>query len=228
MRLLLSLLLVGVSYAMTSAQDVQQNTALAQISGRVLDGDGKPVRGASVCANSRPAGISGVCAPSRAGGKFTIHMLKPGLEYIVFASKREDYYPFPTPGFYDAPPGTRVKVKLEEGRALQDVEVRLGPKAGRLVGTVINAETNEVLKQFRLLACRDDRPEDCIAAGSGDKTGRFNLLVPTVPFSIKISAPGFEDWYGSESPREQPAALLVGSGTTMELNIFLRPIARVK
>ena len=225
MRLLLySLMFVSASYAVTPAQDAQHKNATNQISGQVVDAEGNPVRGASVCANSvNPPGI-GHCAPSRKGGQFTIHMLKAGLEYIVFAAKYEDYYPFPTSGFYDAHPESRVKVKLEERYPPKDIVVRMGPKAARLMGTVLNAETNEVLKQFRILACREDRPDNCIAAGAADKSARFNFLVPAATFTIKISASGFEDWYGSEGPRDRATAMSVAPETTMELNVFLRPL----
>lgn len=54
--------------------------------------------------------------------------------------------------------------------------------------------------------------------------GRFKVLVPTIPFTVEVNAPGYEAWkYTNESPDQRPYMIRLKRGETKSLTIALRP-----
>ncbi len=167
------------------------------ISGRVVDLDGHTVAYADVEAFTSPPGMGLVpSARSDSDGLFTLEDLEVG-KYNLFVSKEESGYPSTWNRFYSAGFVEVSEVIVYAGQTVPWGDVRLGPKAGKLVGTVRDAKTNKAIlfssptQPWPLTLCRVDYPKNC-AAAFPNKNGDFEALVPPAPFTIETTAPGFE------------------------------------
>ncbi|MDT4952832.1 MAG: Carboxypeptidase regulatory-like domain [Acidobacteriota bacterium] len=191
------LAVVGVSFVMTRPLHVYQDTAQNSgvIAGFVLDAGGKPVSGAEVY-TYRPTSPMGKLprAVTNKQGKFLIKDLRPGT-YVVAAAKEEDSYP-PTDNysFYYASFLEAPQVIVYERQTTSGVMIHFGPRAARLVGHIVDATTNEPISPIpqgtQITLRRADNPDNSYSTGPNTR-GNFNILVPPVPFTIKVSAPGY-------------------------------------
>jgi len=215
-RLLLTCLLVVLLQPRAPAQTAQLN--LLVIKGQVVDEQGHPVSGAYVVANP-DSGLRGkvLSASSGSRGEFSIAVYKLD-SFKVSASKPADGYPPSSIPFYYPTEEALAHVSVMGGREAPFATIRLGPKAGNITGRVIDAETGQAVDDFQITLCRAEVPKFCHRQSTRSSGGRFSMLVPAAPFTIQISASGYEDWYG---PDRQPVSVQVSSGTTIELNVSL-------
>ena len=218
-RLLHTCLLAFLLVSIASAQTAQQNPLV--IKGQVLDDQGRPVSGAHVIA-SPDGGLRGrvPSASSDSRGEFSIVVYKPD-SYKVSASKPADGYPSSSNPFYYPTEDSLAHVSVLGAGEAPFARVRFGPKAGNIAGRIIDAETGRVVEDFQITLCRAEVPMYCHRQSAKQSGGRFNMLVPAASFTIQISAPGYEDWYGAEREDRQPVSVQVSPGTTRELNVSL-------
>jgi hypothetical protein len=218
-RLLHTCFLVFLLLPVASAQTAQQDPLV--IKGQVLDDQERPVSGAYVIA-SPDGGLRGrvPSASSDSRGEFRIVVYKSD-SFKVTASKPADGYPSSANPFYYPTEDSLAHVWVLEGQAAPFATVRLGPKAGNLAGRVVDAETGRSIEDFQITLCRAEAPRYCHRQPSKSSGGRFNILVPAAPFTVQISASGYEDWYGAERGDQQPVSVQVNPGTTKELDISL-------
>jgi hypothetical protein len=194
----------------SSSRPSRQNSVASDggISGRVLDADGHPIRDALVLADNQRKVIRPMpTAWTNTNGEFTIQGLPPGL-YSLHCSKQEAGYPRTEFNFYNAGENTDTQVKVYEHQTSLKVVIQLGPKAAVLVGRIVDATTNSPVREAQITVRRFDRPERFLSTGLfwHGVEGGFKLLVPALPFTLKVSAVGYQDWYyKSPGERKGPA-----------------------
>ena len=161
------------------------------IRGTVVDQDGGAVEGAEVCAWGTGPISGGVpCFKSTRGGRFSITVFRADT-YTVSAKHFEKGYPEGRWTFYGKLWGHLAKVVIQENSVPEPVKVVLGPKAGRLVLTILDGDTNNRIENGSVKLCRVDEPKSCWGMSTSFPKGRYEVLTPEVPFTIK-----FETWRG--------------------------------
>jgi len=109
---------------------------------------------------------------------------------------------------------------------VEDVIVHLAsPKCGRLLITVIDAQTNKKIRDAQVSLNHEGNPKTLLISGTNRPDDSFNLLVPPdVVVDLKVTAPGYRDWhYNTDRSKRESKPLRVAPDTTKELNVTLRP-----
>jgi hypothetical protein len=192
------------------------------IVGQVLDLENRPVPQAAVYAHSAvPEQIeTPPCALADNEGKFSIQIERPG-KYMLSAYQEKEGYADTWVTVFGPSVVPLPEVVVEEGLTQQSVVIHLGPKAGKLFGHVIDAETNLPMESSAI-ELRQETAQSTFIMHSPCYKGQFQLLVPTTPFTLKVSAAGYCDWNGSSGTKES-TLFLIGSGDVQELEILLHP-----
>lgn len=192
------------------------------VNGVVLDADGRPVPGAHVAAYP-DGGLRGKLpmADADARGRFTIGLYKAGW-FTVTANQLPAGFPSTGIPFYYPSVDPAAHVFVKESGPAPFATVRFGPRAGRVVGIVVDAVTNLPVEDARLGMCRAEAPRYCYRISGRRVGGRFLLLAPPAPFTLQVSAPGYEDWYGDGGAEGGPEVLRLGSSETKELRVRLK------
>jgi hypothetical protein len=200
------------------------------IEGIVITNGGEPVSKARVyvmrLSDSNFVGRRNVMTANDLG-RFSLSNLPDG-EYTIRAFKEEDGYPDLTFYFYSAAYDAMKwpRVTVTNGNTVQDVVVHVpSPKCGRLLITVIDAETNKTIRDAEVSLTHEGTPQTLFRPGATKTDGSFDLLIPpAVPIDLKVSAPGYRDWYyKTDGSKGQAKTLLLASDTTKELNVILQP-----
>ena len=202
-RLLHTCLLVCLLLPVASAQTAQQNSLV--IKGQVLDDQERPVAGARVIA--RPdGGLRGRAptATSDSRGEFSISVYKAD-SFRVTASKPVDGYPDSATPFYYPIDDALAHVWVIEGQTAPFATVLFGPKAGNITGRIVDAETGLGVDDFQITLCRAEAPQYCYRHSTKQARGQFNVLVPAAPFTVQVSAVGYQDWFGSTQVSGAPS-----------------------
>jgi len=227
----------GGVYVMPSAQDSAPRPPRPQrrprvrhsewsIEGRVINAAGESITGARVFASSdSPTSALVATSFTDEDGNFTIEVQGPGI-YTVYGAKETDGYPLTTSGFHQEGVIQIPKVSLEqEQRVVRGIVIQLGLKAGYVEGVISDVATLSRIGKATITLRRADNPELYYMIGDGEekKNGRFKVLVPTVPFTIEVAAPGYETWTYSMSGRSNDSdPLSVSRGETKQLSVNLR------
>lgn len=194
------------------------------IEGRVLDEEGNPLAGAivdlhpideTVIAGSLPV------AYTDEQGRFFLDGVIPGT-HMIYASKEEDGYPSSYLGFF-IDPSVVPKVTVHHKQVTEGVTLRLGSKAARLAARIVDAETNQPVEDAEIILYRTENPNNYFSFGLNQSGGRFQRLIPSLPLNLKVTAPGYEDWfYGENGTQEKQSVIQVAPNTTKELRIALQ------
>lgn len=218
--LFVSILILSQSLTLTEAQ----SNPSYLITGRVEDMDGKRVAGIKVCAKPENHRLrSGlICGISDATGRFAFGSYEAG-KYELFADNIAEGYPPQILPFYADPViGVVPEVLLDEVNKRAEVLVRLGQKAGEVSGKITDSATGLPLENSRILMCHADKPGVCFGMSAKDSKGKFTLLAPYVPFVLKITAEGFEDWNGQMGSDAAGSSITLASDDRMELSVNLK------
>jgi hypothetical protein len=152
------------------------------IDGTVIYGDGKPVKNATVYAVPLGQDMGAIIphADTDEAGHFAIHIFPSWFgEFAVAAKKEDEDFADMSQQFYSD--GKFETVTLTSTNRTANVTIRLGLKAGVLLGTVTDAETGAPLSPCAELK-RASEPNNYIR-GSGLVIARYRLLVPPTPTS---------------------------------------------
>jgi len=218
---------VGVPYIgmLPFVQNVTHSSGT--IAGRVLDAGWQPVSGAQVLVERSdiPMGkLPFVYTDEQ--GKFLIKDLATGT-YMVYVAKEEDGYPPTYSAFHFVGPVDIPRITIDAQHVTPEVIIQMGPKAARVIGRIVDAITKKPIENAQIILRRIDNTDYSYLTGPNqlEEKGAFKILVPSVPFTIKVSAPGYEDWYyGGNDSKEKAGALKLAPNTTKELLISLRPV----
>ncbi|MCA1578662.1 MAG: carboxypeptidase-like regulatory domain-containing protein [Acidobacteria bacterium] len=211
-----------------TTQPIGKNSAA--IKGIVTTSGGEPVSKAMVSASR--LGSSEMRTRRNAvttddQGRFSLSNLPDG-EYTIRAYKEEDGYPDLTFSFYSEAYNAVhwPQITIVNGTTVEDVIVHLaGPKGGRLLITVVDAETNKKIREAQVSLTHAGNPKTLLISGANRSDYSFNLLVPPdVVVDLKVSAPGYRVWhYNADRPGGETKTLRLAPDTTKELNVSLQP-----
>jgi hypothetical protein len=212
---LLALLILPI----VSAQSARQNPFV--INGRVLDEQEHPVQGATVSVIS-DSGLRGnlPSASTDWRGEFSIAVYKPD-SYRVSASKAADGYPSTSNPFYYPTEESLARIEVSGAGTPSFATIRFGPRTGKLIGRIIDADTGKPIEDPQIMLCRAEAPKYCQSLRS---RGQFSTAVPNAPLTLQISASGYEDWYTAEGEDGLPASLQVNPGETKGLDVSMRKL----
>ena len=192
--------LLGAARAMTNAVDrripamethgPQRAGRAGAISGIVVDTEGNPVSQATVVARMRSPS-AGPLIPAQADrrGRFTMTGLKAET-YELYATKEEDGYAESPATFYVGTKPIIQQITLNQNEVSSGNVIRVGPKALKLFGHVVDAVTKKPVGNGRITMRRVDNPHAFFQTGVH---GSFKLLVPQVPITVEVTAPGYEN-----------------------------------
>ena len=221
MLLVALLILICHSPQLIANQDGQ---GLGRIEGQVVDVDGTPVEGVTVVAQYEGP-IAGMLPTSKTAvdGRFRLESVIPGWVRLT-TSKPEDGFPNTMwsvgVGLNDAQP---PEVLVSAGETTSGVVVRLGPKCGKLTGTILDASTGKPLLTARLRLAREDMPEGWLTTGP-DETGDFLFALPDLAYSLEVTAPHFKPWRSDKDIEQLPSQQIrVSQGEVLHLKIALIP-----
>jgi len=230
-KIALTVMIVGLLVVHAAAQSPRIELI---VKGRVLDYQGQAVAKAFVTAG--PIGpLKGVMptAYSDARGEFSIVVHQAG-EFLVTASKAGDGYPSTSNPFYYPHTASATRVTVLEGQPAPFATVRFGPKAGKILLRVSDADTGEPIRSVALSLCRAEAPKYCHRVKNNGRVTASPVqpnapiyggpvLVPSEPFTLEVSAEGYESFFYGEMDRDLVfQTLQVPSDTVKELTIVLR------
>jgi hypothetical protein len=205
--------------SVAEARELAKAQKFGNASGRVIDLTGRPVVNAAVHAWSSRMGIVPVAA-TNSRGAFIFRHLEIGKYYL---SVEKDYagYADTENRFYAAGFAEKSAIVLEEGKTVQCGDLRMGPKAGKLIGTIRDAANNQVIVSAptgqvrKLVLSRVEDPLNSYSAGISIH-GNFEVLVPPVPFRVQVVATGYET--------KDFGVFSLKSGERKRLDIVLNPL----
>jgi hypothetical protein len=191
----------------------------------VQTSDGQPVFEAEVLALRTDFAMGKVpSAYTDEEGAFRIDNLTPGT-YIVSVSKVSENYPPTNYPFHSAGLVVPPQVTVFAGQTSSEVPVYLGPKGAKITIYLWDAATKKPpthLMDARITLRRVDNPELSFTDGPTLR-GEFSALVPPVPFTLEVSAPGYETrTYRSENAGSPFDSLKLNPGETKRVDIALR------
>src|SRR6267143_1420285 len=159
------------------------------ITGVVIDRENRPVGNARVCAEGTGGmGNRPWCAQSSASGQFSIKVDRPDT-YTMTAEALAQGYPEAICSFYGKTFCNFPAVIIDGKSDVKPVEIKLGPKAGLVTFTIFDEATNKSFVQGSITVCREGEPLSCWSKSTSFPAGRYELLAPDVPFTVK-----FETW----------------------------------
>ena len=165
------------------------------VRGRVVDQKGIPVSGArvySMIMDRPPRGRSADRGTETdENGVFYLGCVEQGTNGI-YVSKEADYYPDTSLTMFITKLGLAPVLNIAGGQVINGVEVRLGPKAGRLTGQVVDANTGKTIEGAVLSICRNGRNPECRQLNANNSSQGFSQLLPPIAFTVRASAPGYE------------------------------------
>jgi hypothetical protein len=211
-----AVLLLILAHPRAAPQNIP--SGFGAIQGRVVNELGKPLPGAKVYVEP----IDPKYAPvgklrfviTNDDGNFVVGQAAPGGNFVC-ASKEEAFYPDTCAAALAADLGALPRVRVEEGKLTGGVTVPLS-KGGKFTGTILDSQSSLPLINSRIRLSRNDDPRLYVSEGP-DERGRFEFVIPTKPFKIEISAPGYKTWNSDN----HGGTILVQPGFTKEITIRL-------
>lgn len=193
------------------------------IIGQVVDQNGSPVSYASVFAYPDLLFGRVPSALADSSGRFSIEVENTGKYRLTAAKSAEQYAPLISTLHHPAS-GAMPEVDVKTEQPVAFVIVRLGPRAGILTGSVIDATTQAYIPRFHIRVCRVEGQRYCHQELFTGNLGRFQMLVPATPVLIEAFADGYQDWQRTDDGKQQPTPLTVASGQTVELTVQLNKL----
>ena len=219
---LASLFLIAAIWAIAGSASSAQTPSEYLITGRVIDESNLGVDKVRVCAKPEdyaqmpmvPCGLSDV------NGDFVIHSGR-AAHFTIFPEKTAAGYQWQAVPFYRNSSMLVVEVVLTESNRTASVSVSLGPKNGALVGKVVDASTGRPIENTRFTLCQAAAPTVCFSTSVKNSTGEFDIGAALIPFTLKISANGYEDWWGV-SGTDKNIPIIVASAAKVELICLMK------
>jgi hypothetical protein len=191
-----------------------QTTEHGRVTGTVLTQEGQPVKDATVCVVVWTTGTNATCRDTTdEEGRFDIKSTPMGT-FRVTASKEEDGY-----SMLDGQAGGE-KVDLTAANPSADVLIKLGTRAGILIGSVKDSVTGKPVDRIQLNYISTTGKGTGTASGYEHGAFRFNLPT-TDEYIFLVSAPGYKTWFYRDA--DQDASLHLASGEQKNLDIYLVP-----
>jgi hypothetical protein len=199
-----------------------QSTRTEFVKGLILDFEGRPVAGASISVGPI-APLKGVMpmTKSNAHGEFSVVVHQTG-QFLVVASKTADGYPSTGNLFYYPHTSTAALVTVLADQPAPYATVQFGPKAGKLLMRISDADTSEPLKIVTMSLCRIEAPKHCHRFKSEAVRDVHTVLAPSAPFTMEVSATSYQSAYGENSRDSEVEVFRIPSDTTKEMIVSMR------
>jgi hypothetical protein len=223
----------GLSYLLKSAQTANSSSRAQsrqvtkvgfEVEGRVINAAGEAVVGAKVFVESDDSDARIAMGVSDREGNFSIRVRQVG-NYTVYGSKEEDGYPLTVSGFHQQVPLDQIpKLRIREPKTVQNVILQLGQSAAKVEGTIADSITDQKVRRATITLRRIDNPDLLYRTSIDDeKSGKFEVVVPTEPFTMTVDSPGYETWaYGDDGTRARmPLSMKLNRGELKKLQIPL-------
>lgn len=225
MRMRSVLLVVGCFVMASSGLVLSQSTAdrTGTISGMVMNEASQTIPGAVVRAipiddrrETQQREYFLRAAWTDEDGKFVLRHLGMG-KYRLFAGKEADDYPNTYWAIYDNDTVSICELTPEAPQA--STVVSIGPKAGVITGTILDAVSGSAVDGgVRIWLWTDPKKFNDESASSP-----YRVLVPgDKPVGIEVHAKGYETWRHISAGSSDPNAVVVKSGETLTLDVRLQ------
>lgn len=196
------------------------------IQGTVTYEDGRPVKEATVYAHTLDRAMAAIVphATTNESGHFVISHLWLG-KYAVGGEKLDEGYANMTNQFYSD--GKFATAVLTSRNPAASVTIQLGPKAGILVGTVVDAVTNAPLNPC--VEFKRGKNFSNFLSGTGLVNAKYRVLVPSsTDVLMKVWYGGHKFWYypgTAVQAQSRPLNLKPGEVTKMDIRLEPDPNA---
>lgn len=191
------------------------------IEGRVINADGDVVSGATVYADLDSAGSIQTDVSDK-NGNFKIAIRQMG-NYTVYGSKEEEGYPLTVSGFHQQVTLDQIpKLTIASCPNVTIVVLQLGRKAAMIEGDVRDLVTHQLVERATIRLRRVENPASLYQTET-HAPGKLRVAVPTVPFTIEVESPRYENWSSNNDGIDGSDRLMVPRGQTKKLQIALRP-----
>ena len=217
-----TLLLIILALHGQRSKPTDANVGHGAIQGTVTYEDGRPVKEATVYAQPLDHGMAGIVphATTNESGYFMISHLWLG-EYAVGGEKLDEGYANMTNQFYSD--GKFETVVLTSRNPAANVAFQLGPKAGILVGTVVDAVANAPLNPC--VEFRRGKNFSNFLSGTGLVNAKYRVLVPSsTDVLMKVWYGGHKLWYyPGTTDKALSRPLNLRPGEMIKIDIRLEP-----
>lgn len=192
-----------------------------EIQGYVVDAQGQPVSEAIVHASMDNL-EKGLIPSTETDEKGFYSLVVRTGAYTVYSGKKSAGYPETLDPIYGE--AIRyVKVQVKKDQVISGVTLKLGSPLGKLSGTISDASTNNPITDAHITLHSVDKPAYNFVTNV-DENGHFQIVAPPTPFTIEVSAEGYEKWrYKGIGIGNQMNVLEISSGSSHNLLITLRP-----
>jgi len=195
------------------------------IKGVVVDKEDHPVAEAKVCAwGNGPMAGRIPCAQSNRSGRFAIEVYRPDT-YTISAEQLAQGYPETSFAFYGKLFCDCPVVTVDNSISVKPVKVKLGPKAGRVIFTIVDEETNRPIEIGLITVCRIGEPLSCWSKSTAFPSGQYELLTPEVPFTVRFETSEANTWVKRTALDKSGVpieVLSVDLGARMEVTVKLK------
>jgi 5-hydroxyisourate hydrolase-like protein (transthyretin family) len=198
-RFRVAVLFVAVGLSGASQTQHEIRLGFGAIQGQVIDAQtGQPVAKAKVLARSDDAGSARILPSvlSDDNGNFFLNDISPG-RYVIPASKEDAYYPDTDAAALAGDMTVLPKIVVKEGEITGNVVIRI-EKGAVLLGRILDAATHQPIAAAKIRLIRADHPAWWLLSAP-DLNGHFRFVVPSRPFRVEVSAPGYRMWRYSGS-----------------------------
>lgn len=116
-------------------------------------------------------------------------------------------------------------IKVDNSISVKPVKVKLGPKAGRVIFTILDEETNRPIETGLIAVCRIGEPNSCWSKSTAFPNGQYELLTPEVPFTVRFEASEANTWVKRTALDKSGVpieVLSVDLGALMEVTVKLK------
>jgi hypothetical protein len=193
-----------------------------KITGTVFDESNQGVEKVRVCALAvdyrqfpqMPCGISD------SNGSFVIPAGRAST-YRILPEKSSAGYQWQQQEFYRNPALALLDITLTETNPSANISVPLGQKNGALTGRIIDDTTGLAVESARFAMCQVSNPRICASNVIKSREGAFVVLTPHVPFTLRIIAEGYEDWWAPNGVGKNNP-LSIPPGGKIDLSCMLR------
>jgi hypothetical protein len=197
---------------------------VGRITGRILNPQGLPIVNAKVIALKGGPTVTPPQADSDRNGDFQIENLEPGV-YTVYGHKEDEGYFDRVFNFYSYGPIDNPTVTVSANQTTPNVIVQL-EKGAFLKGRVIDRVTGKLLALPRtnpaIWLRQAEDPKRFLNLGAAN--GEFQVVVPSLPITVEVTMPGYEDWhYTTPESGNRDGLLLLAPESTEELQILMTP-----
>ena len=186
-------------------------TPPGQISGRVIDINNQPVRGAVIRATNTVDPELTVEVFSDPDGTFLMPRVPAGTWNVTVVSLAFGGYRLPP--VQPTPDGVYRDVAVQPGQTTNIGDFVLEPEPGTVTGTVTDANTGQPIANARVTAVAGTTTR---ADVSTDANGRYTFTVPAGEYVITAVAPGY-------APESQTLSVPANQTTTLNFQLAQLP-----